>query len=374
MDSENFQLITEDDGQDRRSAGTQLRDTAARSRIPQFLRTRRAFLGAAAAAAAGLGVAGWRFSTAPLGSSRTRPYLVVFLFTALQEPVVQSNINTARQALAALGYTEGENVTYQGRSAERVPERFPQLAEEIVALKPDVVVCQNPQAASALQKATRTIPIVFAAIGVDPLEAGLVASLSRPGGNMTGIMGTSSGIYSKRLQLLKEAVPTIRAVAVIRDPNEPPQGVIEMQRLAPSLGVQVITVDVPTPRDLDANLARAAAAGADALIHTGTANFVLGNVDAARIGKFALDHRWPTMLGYAAGGLMDYGGANADAWHRVATYIDRILRGTSPGDLPIEGPTSWMFMVNMCTAAKLGVVFPASILSRATDIRQCAPA
>jgi putative ABC transport system substrate-binding protein len=352
-----FELITEDDAVDKR---------------PPI--TRRRLLGVLVVSVATGGIAGGLGVRALLQSQPqpARVFKVVFLFTAINDPAVQTSIGITKQGLNDLGYIEGQHITYDGRSAERVPERFPALAAEVVAMSPDVIICQNPQAALALAAATRTIPIVFVGIGVDAVEAGIVASLARPDANLTGLSSAGAGIYAKRLELLKASAPSISRVAVIRDQAEPPQTWAEMQQAARSLGIELLPVNLRTAADLDPGLAAAVSARADALVYTNTANFIVGTQAAGRIAEFAIQNRWPAMLAPASGGLMNYAGVLVDPWRRAATYIDRILKGARPSDLPVEGPAGFTFVINMCTAAKLGLTIPQSVLAQATQVLQCA--
>jgi putative ABC transport system substrate-binding protein len=335
--------------------------------------SRRTFIARVTGAAASFWLAG-ACQAAPSALRTPQPdkvFRVIFLFTALSEPGVQANIGITRQALQELGYVENRNIFYDGRSAERVPERFPALAAEVIALAPDVIICQNPQAALALKAATSTIPVLFVTPGVDPVEAGIVASLARPGGNLTGIRSPGSETAAKRLQLLKECAPNITRVAVIRDQAEPPQALAEMQQSARLLGLEVLPVNLRTADDLDGGLAAAVAARADALIHTPTANFILGGQAAVRIADFALRNRWPAHIAPAIGGLMTYNASPTDPWRRIATYVDRIFKGANPGDLPVEGPSGSAFVINLCTAAKLGLSIPPAVLAQVTEVVQC---
>jgi putative ABC transport system substrate-binding protein len=337
--------------------------------------SRRRMLSIVALSAAGATVVG-ALGVQALIATRAperRVFKIVFLFTAIDDPAVQTNIAAVKQTMRALGYTEGEHVIYDGRSAERDPTRFRALAAEVVALEPHVIVCQNPQAAQELKAATTTIPIVFVGIGVDAIESGLVASLSRPDGNLTGLSSAGVGIYSKRLELLKECAPKITRVAVLRDPGEPPQSLAEMRQTGPSLGIEILPVDLRTPADLEPGLAMAVARGADAMIYTNTANFVIGTQAAARVIEFTLQNRWPAVIDPTRGGLLSYSGVLVDAWQKGAMYIDRILKGAKPSDLPVEGPAGSRLVLNLCTAAKLGLVIPQSVLAQASDVIRCVP-
>jgi ABC-type uncharacterized transport system substrate-binding protein len=335
-------------------------------------RARRAFLRRLSISFACLGTLSACEVVAPRQKAQaTRVFRIVFLFTALTDPSPQASMTTVRRALSELGYIEGENVHYDGLDAERKPERFPALAIEVVTLSPDVIICQNPQAVLALKAATTSIPVIFVNPGVDPVEAGIVASLARPGGNITGISSAVASIAAKRLQLLKETVPSISRVAVLRDAAEPPQALAEMQVAARSLRIEIVPVDLRTAADLDMGLAAAVTANADAVMYTPTANFIVGTDAARRIGEFALQQRWPSLLAPAAGGLLNYAATLNDPWRRAAVYVDRILRGAWPGDLPVEGPAGSTFEINLCTAEKLGLTIPRSVLAQATAVLQC---
>jgi len=333
---------------------------------------RRALVGAVAAVGAAVALGGFVLPILEGTPSSRRVFKVVFLFTAINDPAVQVSIGTVKQSLRDLGYIEDQHIVYDGRSAERVPERFPGLAREVVAMAPDVIVCQNPRAANALKAETKTIPIVFVGIGVDAVESGIVSSLSKPEANLTGLSSAGAGIYAKRLELLKGCAPRISRVALLRDPGEPPQALAEMRAAAPSLGLQVLPVDIGTPADLEPGLAAAVTSGADALVHSNTALFVVGTQVTPWLVEFALRNRWPSSLDPAAGGLLSYAGVLNDPWRRAANgYIDRILKGARPGDLPVEGPTGSKFVINMCTAAKLGLDISPTVIAQANEVIQC---
>lgn len=323
-------------------------------------------------AAAGLSLVA---SCLAMPSSSTQPpkraYKVVFLFTRLDEPVVQSNIAITKRALASLGYVDGENITYDSRGADTHTERFPALAAEVVALNPDVIVCQNVLAALALKDATSTIPVVFSSINADPLEVGVVKSLARPGGNVTGIGISSSELWAKRLQMLKELAPKISRVALIEDQTAVPHSVNALRAIAPSLGVEVVPIYIRSLDDLDSALRSAAESRADALIHL--AGFVTGTASSApKIAEFAVQHGWPT-VGVRAeyGGLLNYDAVLVAPWERAGAYIDRILKGAKPADMPVEGPTGSILVINTCTADRIGLVIPPTMLSQATTVIPC---
>lgn len=301
----------------------------------------------------------------------TRVYRVTFLFTRLNEPVVQDNMATTRRALSDLGYIAGENITVDYRDAANDTGRFPALAAEIVALRPDVIVCQNVLAALALMAATTTIPIVFVQINADPLESGLVMSLARPGRNVTGIGVAGAALASKRLQLLKEIAPRISRVAAIEDQNARVYAVNEMLVAGRGLGVELVPIYIRNASDLGGALNTAVESRADALFHL--AGFVTGTqTSAPRMAEFAIQHRWPTVgIAPNLGGLLAYNGTLVEPWKRAGALVDRILKGASPAEIPVEGPSGWALELNMCTAMKLGLTIPQSVLSQATKIVQC---
>lgn len=199
----------------------------------------------------------------------------------------------------------------------------------------------------------------------------VVSNLGRPGGNITGIGVAGGGLAAKRLQLLKEAVPTVSRVAVIQDQGIPGQALSEMQAAAPALQVEVVPIYIRTADDLDGALDAAVKARADALVQT--AGFVTGTQTSARkISEFAIQHRWPTVnVAADLGGLLNYNAVLIDPWRRAATFVDRILRGENPGEIPVEGPTGSTFVINMCTAARLGLTIPQSVLTLTTSLVQC---
>jgi putative ABC transport system substrate-binding protein len=245
-----------------------------------------------------------------------RVYKVVFLFTRLTEPVVQSNIAMTKQSLLELGWVDQQTIVFDERGANGNTENFAALAVEVIDLHPDVIVCQNVVAVRALMKATTTIPIVFAAINADPLESGVVKSLARPGGNVTGIGISGSQLSAKRLQLLKELAPKTSRVAVIEDQAAVPHSMNALRDAAPNFGVEILPIYIRSVDDLDSALASAVAVGADALLHL--AGFVTGTqTNGAKIADFAIAHGWPS-VGVRAdfGGLLNYDGVLVAPWTR----------------------------------------------------------
>jgi putative ABC transport system substrate-binding protein len=279
--------------------------------------------------------------------------------------------NDLRQGLRELGFEEGRNVTIEYRFTEGRDERFPELAAELIHLPVDVVVVISTPGARAVKNASSTIPIVIVA-GGDPVETGLVASLARPGGNVTGLTRFERPLTTKRLQLLKETIPTISRVAVLWGMNPALEAAVsDVQLAAPVLGIQVQVLGVRSPDDLDSAFETAIQGGVDALL---TLDDSLVNTNQARVVGFAAKNRLPAIYHrkglVTEGGLMAYGVDGAAVNRRAAYYVDRILKGTKPADLPVEQPMRFDFVVNMKTARELGITFPKEILLQVTEVIQ----
>jgi putative ABC transport system substrate-binding protein len=275
-----------------------------------------------------------------------------------------------RQGLRDLGYIEGQNITIEYRHADNQRDRLPALAAELVRLPVDVLVTGGENAARVVQQATHTIPIVLAA-GEDPVELGLVASLARPGGNLTGLSLMSVELEGKRLELLKEAVPTASRVGVLFNPAS--TGVIprwrETESAARSLGVQLHPLEVRSAEELERAFAAATSAGVGALIVW--RNFLI-DTHRTRILQLATQRRLPVMAELREyvddGGLMFYGPSLPDLYRRAATYVDKILQGAAPADLPVEQPTKFELVLNRKTAQVLGITFPPTLLILADEV------
>ena len=283
------------------------------------------------------------------------------------EPLWQAFI----QGLRELGYVEGQNITIEHRSSEGRYERLPALAAELVRLKVDVIVVPASQNALAAKEATRTIPIVMAS-AADPVAEGIVASLARPGGNITGLMGNAGPeIAGKRLELLKEAVPKVSRVAILRNPTNAANvaGFKESEVVAQALRIQLLPLDVRRADDFASAFPAALRARVDALIVIADAVLL---THRARIADFAAKNRLPAMYGgqdyMDAGGLMFYGANNADVYRRAATYVDKILKGAKPADLPVEQASKYELVINLKTAKELGLDLPTSVLARADEV------
>jgi putative ABC transport system substrate-binding protein len=269
------------------------------------------------------------------------------------------------------GWIEGKNLIIDYRSAEGHAERLPALSAQLVTLKPDLIVGPGPQVAVALKSATATIPIVFVAVA-DPVGLGLVQSLSRPGGNVTGLATYVPGNFvAKRIEILRELVPSASKIAILANPDSPMHRLIraeEIPRTARELGVALPVVEATTAEELDVAFAAAAAQRADAIIVLGDP---LHNVQGPRIVALAAKHHLPAIYffrQFANDGLIVYGPDIADLLRRAGGYVDKILKGTKPADLPVEQPTKFEFVINMKTARALGLAVPTPLLLRADEV------
>jgi putative ABC transport system substrate-binding protein len=275
-----------------------------------------------------------------------------------------------QQGLRDLGYVEGQNLTIEYRSADSQLERLPDLAAELVRLPVDVLVVGGANAARVAQQATRTIPIVLAA-GGDPVGVGLVASLAQPGGNITGLSFLGSELGGKRLELLKEAVPTALRVAVLFNPasTSAAHQWREMEGTARSLGVQLHALEVRQADELEHAFATATSAGAGGLIVL--RDFLMAT-HRARILHLAAQHRLPVMAEERAfvdaGGLMSYAPSLMDLHRRAAGYVHKLLQGAKPADLPMEQPVKFDLILNRKTAQALGITFPPTLLILADEV------
>jgi putative tryptophan/tyrosine transport system substrate-binding protein len=273
------------------------------------------------------------------------------------------------QGLRDLGYVEEKNIAIEYRYTEGELDRLPDLAAELVRLNVDVIVTAAISSVRAAKKATATIPIVFASVG-DAVDSGLVASLARPGGNATGLTFFAPELDGKRLELLKEAFPKITRVAFLwRVPTTRGDLLKEAEAVAKSLGLRLQSVGVKGPDDFESAFKAAKSGGADALI---VISNPLSNTHRARIVDLATKNRlpgiYPSTDFVEEGGLMSYGADILDNWRRAATYVDKILKGTNPGDLPVEQPKKFEFVINLKTAKQIGVTIPPNVLARADRV------
>ncbi len=326
--------------------------------------TRRAFIGTIAG---GLLAASLAAEAQPAGTQR-----IGLLESSSPSPARVRLWETLRQRLRELGYLEGQNIAFESRFAEGKTDRLPGLAAELVALKVDVIVTSGTPASLAAKQATRTIPIVMAQLA-DPVGAGLVASLGRPGGNVTGLTTQDADLSGKRLEMLLQVVPKVSRFAVLIDETSPGSMLIARgtQVAAQSLGVQLQSLGVRGPGELDRAFSAMKEARAGALIVESSS---LLFTSRTRLADLALKNRLPTMFAqreYAeAGGLMAYSADFSDLFRRTATFVDKILKGAKPADLPVEQPTKFDFVINLKTAKALGLTIPQSLLARADEVIQ----
>jgi putative tryptophan/tyrosine transport system substrate-binding protein len=281
------------------------------------------------------------------------------------------NLEAFRQGLRDLGYIEGKNIQIESRYAEGKLDRLPSLVAELVQLKVDVLISGTLVAIRAVKQATNTIPIVMV-LSVDPVATGLVDSLAHPGGNITGLTNLARDLSGKRLELFKEVVPRISRVGMLRDADDPSGalGFKEYQAVARALKVQLQSLEVRSPNpDFEGAFQAAAKGRANALI---TIRGSLFNRYPKRIADLAIKNRLPLMFErneyVETGGLMSYASNDVDQWRRAATYVDKILKGNKPSDLPVEQPTKFELVFNLKTAKQIGLTIPPDILARANKV------
>ena len=284
--------------------------------------------------------------------------------------VIAARTKAFRQGLHELKYDEGKNIVIDWRSAEGKLDRIPALAAELVRHKVDVIVTGGPTATRPAKEATSTIPIVMA-YDPDPVGNGFVASLARPGGNITGLSGLAPEITGKQLELLKEIIPRLSRVAVLWASFNPgnAQGLREMERAAGTLGVKLQFLDILGPKDIETAFQAASKGRADAVLVLASGVAVTNRTEIA---DFAVKNRLPTTYPRSEfvedGGLMSYGASFTDMDRRAASYVDKILKGRTPADLPIEQPIKFEFIVNLKAAKQIGLTIPPNVLVRADRV------
>jgi len=287
-------------------------------------------------------------------------------------PSSEARWKPLRDRLRELGYVEGQNVAFEPRWGNGQVDRLPGLAAELVNLKVDIVVTATGEASLAAKRATSSIPIVFAT-SPDPVRLGLVASLARPGANVTGVISLSSDLSGKRVEFLKQMIPRAARIAVLSDPENRSSEFIlrDAESVAKSLGVVVQSVDARGPKEFDAAFSAMKRARADAVFLGVNSPFL---AHRRRLAELAVSYRLPMMTPareYAeAGALVSYGTDYPDRFRRAATYVDKILKGAKPGDLPIEQPTKFELVINLKTAKLIGLTIPQSVLGRADELIQ----
>ena len=284
------------------------------------------------------------------------------------DPGLPQHFEAFRRGMDDLGYVEGRSVSYMYRTAAGRAESVPRLASELVALKPDAIVTASALPVRAVKEATSTIPIVFAALA-DAITAGAVSNLAHPGGNVTGFSFLNTELSAKRLELLVEALPNIHRVAVLRDLNTPLKWAEATEEAGHRFGLALQLLEVAEPETFEGAFEAAVTARADALDILASAFF---NSHKARLVELAAKYRLPTMYEHddfvRTGGLIAYGPNIPDLFRRAAAYVDRILKGAKPGDLPVEQPTRFTLIINVKTANALGLTLPALLLARADEV------
>ena len=279
-------------------------------------------------------------------------------------------LEALQQGLRERGYAEGRNLVWEFRSTDGSLDQLPQFAEDLVRLKVDVILARSSSGAMAAKRATTSIPIVFFVVYA-PVEIGLIPSLGHPGGNITGVAINVSDMVAKRVQLLKELVPTLKRVAMLSHPPHPTnamqlQGAMAAAR---TLGLQFEEVPVRGPDDFASALK--ALRGIDGVLNADNPLFVTHRVRLAEaVAGSRLPAIYPARLYVEAGGLMSHGPNLPDLWRHAAVYVDKILKGAKPADLPVEQPTKFDFVINLKTAKALGLTIPQSVLLRADEVRQ----
>jgi putative tryptophan/tyrosine transport system substrate-binding protein len=310
----------------------------------------------------------------PLAARAQQPERIrrigVLMSLAAGDPEAQGCLVAFVQGLQELGWSVGRNLRIDIRWAAGEPELFGRYAAELVALAPDVILGAVTTSVRALLEVTRTVPIVFAS-ATDPVGGGLVASLARPGGNVTGFSVQEFGLRAKSLELVKEFAPRTARVAVLRD-STTTGGIAQfaaVQTAAPALGVELTSIDLRDAGEIERIVAESARQANGGLIVTTGAR---AELHRELIIKLAARHRLPTIYPYrywvSGGGLMSYGPDVFDQYRRVATYVDRILRGEKPADLPVQAPTKFELVINLKTAKALGLEVPATLLARADEV------
>jgi ABC-type uncharacterized transport system substrate-binding protein len=292
-------------------------------------------------------------------------------FFASTQAATARNSEAFRQGMRELGHVEGKTFLLELRYAEGRAERFPEIARELVSLKLDLIVAASDVTIAAVKRETQTIPIVMATSN-DPVATGLVASLARPGGNVTGLSLISPELGGKRLELLREVVPGLSRVAFLWNPDV--RGAVldyrETESAAGSLGLQLQSVEVVRVGDLDRAFSAVTKERAQALIVPPSNPVAFGNRE--QIASFAQKNKLPSVYAQReyvdAGGLMSYGPSAADTHRRAATYVDKILKGTKPADLPVEQPRNFELVINLKTAKQIGLTMPPNVLARADRV------
>lgn len=329
--------------------------------------SRRRFLQGSVAVAGLSLLAGCSIQSPQVQAPPRVPLVAMLAGVAAPTPRVEA----VQRGLRELGYVEGQNVAFDYRYADGKEERLPELAAEVVALNPQVIVTINSAAIRPAKSATTTIPIVMVADNADPVAVGYIASLAHPGGNVTGLTGLSPAVTQKRLQLLKETVTGVSRVGMLRNPASQDRDVLwsETESAARTLGLELRALDVRTADDLEGAFDLATREQIQAMV---VVRDPLVTTNRQRIADLAARHRVPAMYAspefVAVGGLMAYGSDTLEMYQRTAVYVDKILRGAKPADPPVEQAEHFEFTINLKAANGLGLSIPQSVLLRATEV------
>jgi putative ABC transport system substrate-binding protein len=313
------------------------------------------------------GAAAWPLAGRAQQPERMRR-IGVLMNLASDDTEGQARLAAFHQGLQQLGWTVGRNVQIDYRWGAGDASAFRRYAEELLALAPDVILASATPSVQALQQATHSVPIVFALVS-DPVAMGLVASLARPGGNITGFTPMEFGFGAKWLELLKEIAPRVTRVAVLRDLTIGPAQLSAIQAVAPSFGVELSAVGVRDASEIERAVATFARSSHAGMIVTASTS---GAVHRDLITMLATRHRLPAVYPFrydvTAGGLISYGANSIDIYRRAAAYVDRVLKGEKPADLPVQAPTKYELVINLKTARALGIEVPATLLATADEV------
>jgi putative ABC transport system substrate-binding protein len=324
---------------------------------------RRTFIGGAAS-----GLFAW-----PLAASAQQPAKVAVVGVLYPGSSAGPILDNARQGLRDFGYVDGKNIAFEVRFAGGKPETLLGLAADLVRRKVDVLLAIGPAALRAVSDATSAIPIVAIDLESDPVQAGFARSLRQPGGNITGLFLDHPSLAGKWLELIREAVPGIRRIAVLVDTTTGPWQLASIKRAAEKLRIELQVLEVRNPGDLDQALGAAVKGGSLAIVTLSSPLFD-SRLVGKQIAEFAMEHRLPAISFFRrfveVGGLMAYGPNRSEYTNRSHIYIDKILKGAKPADLPIEQPTKFDFVINLKTAKALGLTIPQSLLLRADELIQ----
>jgi putative ABC transport system substrate-binding protein len=318
-----------------------------------------------------LGVAAvWPLAVHAQRGERKRRIGVLMPYAA-DDPEIKSRLTAFRQALEQLGWAEGSNVHIDYRFATGGSDRYLPLAQELTALRPDVIVAVTTPVVATLQRETRALPIVFTSVS-DPIGAGFVASLARPGGNLTGVLLYEAGIMGKWLAMLKEIAPRLTRAALLGNPKTTPFDYFQRaaEATAPALGIELVPTAI---ENAEADIERviesfAATANGGLVVLPDTTTLVRRDLVVAVVARNRLPAVYPLRVFVDSGGLMAYSIYVVDAYRLAATYVDRILRGAKPADLPVQAPTRYETVLNLKTAKSLGIEVPPSLLVRADEV------